>query len=108
MPHAELKYSNDLAIDAQAILAKIEETIHSHDSGSGACKGRAYPADIFHHTHLIVEISMLTKPHRDAAFTDALVSDLEAAIKSFVSQSCHFSLSLDYSTGAYVTNLHAP
>lgn len=106
MPHAELKYSSDLEIDAGAVLAAIEQTIQRHDAGSGECKGRAYPADVFHHTHVIVSLSLLQKPHRDAAFTTALVQDVEAVVKSMIPQSCFFSLALDYSSGVYVTNRH--
>lgn len=106
MPHAELKYSSDLEIDAGAILAAVEQTIQRHDAGSGECKGRAYPADQFHHTHLILSVSMLTKPHRDKAFTDALMQDIERVVKSKIGQSCYFSFALEYSTSAYVTNWH--
>ena len=106
MPHAELKYSSDLQIDASAVLAAIEAVIQRHDAGSGDCKGRAYPADQFHHTHLLVSLGLLQKPHRDAAFTKALMDDIEATVKSMIPQSCFFSLGLDYSSGAYVTNRH--
>ena len=45
MPHADIKYSSDLNINAEEILQVIEETILGKDTGAGACKGRAYPAD---------------------------------------------------------------
>lgn len=106
MPHAELRYSSDLEIDAAAILARIEEVIQAHDAGSGACKGRAYPADRFHHTHCLVSLGLLRKPHRDAAFTQALMADVEAAVKALIPQSCYFSLGLDYNEATYVTNRH--
>ena len=105
MPHAELKYSSDLNIDANAILQTIETTIQSHDS-AGACKGRAYPTDQFNHTHILVDISMLTKPHRDKPFTAALIADLEHAIKAQIHQPCAFSLMLTYTGDTYITNMH--
>ena len=106
MPHAELKYSSDLKINAVAILADIEQMILQHDAGSGECKGRAYPTDYFHHSHMILEISMLTKPHRDDAFTAALMEDLEQLVKAHIPQSCYFSLVIAYNKGAYATNFH--
>ncbi|NRB04111.1 MAG: hypothetical protein HRU30_12700 [Rhodobacteraceae bacterium] len=106
MPHAELKYSADLEIDAEAILAEVEAVILRHDDGSGECKGRAYPATAFHHSHVILELSLLSKPHRDEAFTNALLTDVEHAVKARIGQRCFFSLSLNYSTGYYVTNEH--
>ncbi|KIC37921.1 hypothetical protein [Leisingera sp. ANG-M7] len=106
MPHAELKYSSDLDVDAEAILAEIETVILEHDSGAGACKGRAYPAGQFRHTHITVSVALLTKPHRDEAFSRALLADLESRIKARLHQPCEFSLGLSYSTPLYVTNFH--
>ena len=108
MPHAELKYSSDLDIDAPGILRAIEERINVHDTKAGACKGRAYKAEDFHHTHLLVEVSMLTKPHRDDAFTIKVRDDLERAIKACLSQRCYFSLAINYSDPFYVTNEFLP
>lgn len=108
MPHAELKYSADLQLDARAILAAIETSILTHDPDSGACKGRAYPTDQFHHSHLLVSISMLTKPHRNKAFSTALISDLEAVLKGYLKQGCFFSLSLTFSDDLYITNEFTP
>ncbi len=106
MPHAELKYSADLPIDAPAILQAIEETIQKHDAGSGSCKGRSYPALHFHHSHMLVEVALLTKPHRDQAFSDALMVDLESVVKSYIPVSCYFSLEISYSGDTYMTNMH--
>ncbi|MCB4454785.1 hypothetical protein [Leisingera sp. McT4-56] len=107
MPHAELKYSSNLDLDAEAILAEIETVILEHDGGAGACKGRAYPADRFHRTHITISVALLSKPHRDEAFSNALLADLESRIKARLHQPCEFSLGLNYSTPFYVTNFHA-
>lgn len=106
MPHAELKYSSDLEIDAATILAAIEAVILEHDTGAGACKGRAYPADQFRHSHIAVSVALLSKPHRDEAFSRALLADLESRIKAQLRQPCEFSLGLSYSTPFYVTHFH--
>ncbi|MFK7880277.1 hypothetical protein [Roseobacter sp.] len=106
MPHAEIKFSSDLSFDAVAVLRVIETTILEHDDGSGACKGRAYPTDLFHHSHCLIAISMLRKPHRDTAFTARLLDALELAIKQQIKEPCYFSLVLDYSPMTYVTNTH--
>ena len=108
MPHAELKFSSDLDLDAAALLREIEEIILRHDAGAGECKGRAYPTDIHHHTHLLLEVSMLTKPHRDDAFTKALLSDLEASLRAHLTQPCFLSYGIRYSDENYVTTSHPP
>lgn len=106
MPHADIKYSADLAFDGPAMYQAIESTILSHDSGAGDCKCRSYPTDQASHTHILVEVSMLTKPHRDKAFTLALRDDLEKAIKAQLAQACFFSLALSYTDDIYLTNFH--
>lgn len=106
MPHAELKHSQDLVFDAGDVFAAIEETIQRHDPGAGECKGRAYPSDRFRHSHMLVVITMLSKDHRDDAFTKALMADIEAEVKGRLHQDCFFSLLIEYSTSYYVTNTH--
>ena len=104
MPHCELKYSEDLNLNAEAILARVEDTINAHDANAHECKGRAYPAAQYHRSHLLVTVSLLTKPHRDQVFTKALMLDLERNIKAELSRSCFFSLLIEYSPAYYVTN----
>ena len=106
MPHAEIKYTQELALDTMAILAEIEQIILRHDPASGACKGRAYPCSESHHPHFHLNILMLEKPHRDASFTAGLMKDVEEAVKAHIHQSCYFSFGLDYSGAFYVTNEH--
>ena len=108
MPHAEIKYSTDLSIDAGKILRVIEERINQIDPAAGACKGRAYPAEVFHHSHILIEVSMLTKEHRDDEFTKRVRDALEAAIKQCPRQPCYFSLAINYSDEFYVTNTFVP
>lgn len=108
MPHAELKYSSDLDLDATALLREIEETILRHDAGAGECKGRAYPSAIHHHTHLLLDVSMLTKSHRDDAFTKALLADLEISLRKHLMQPCFLSFGIRYSDENYITTSHQP
>ena len=108
MPHANLSYSADLRFDAPAMLQQIEDILNAHDPESGSCKGRAYPAETFLHSHILIRISMLSKPIRDAAFTARLLGALEPALKAHLTQDCYFSLAIDYSGPTYVTNDHRP
>ena len=106
MPHADLKYSPDLSFDPQAMFATIEHIILAHDSASGDCKCLSYPAEASNHTHLLIEISMLTKPHRDVNFTRALRDAVAAAVKNHLQQSCYISLAIRYSDAMYLTDRH--
>lgn len=108
MPHAELKYSSDLNLDAEALLRDVERIILAHDAGSGKCKGRAYPADNFNHSHCLLNVSMLSKTHRDSVFTKALLRDLEAEMSRHLHQICFLSLGIQYSDENYITTEHVP
>lgn len=108
MPHADLKYSADLEFDVETVMEVIEKVLQDHDDTAGACKCRAYPSDIFRHRHLLVEIAMLPKAHRDTAFIQALRDDLEVAIKAHLRQPLAFSMAIRLNDGNYITNLHEP
>ena len=88
------------------MFAAIEHTILSHDSGSGDCKCRSYPAEASNYTHQLIEISMLTKPHRDGAFTRTLRDAIAAAVKHHLTQSCYISLAITYSDATHLTDRH--
>ena len=106
MPHCELHYSDDLGIDAHSLLVEIERVVNEHDPSARECKGRAYPTSIYHRPHLKVTVYILTRPYRNAAFTQALMADLETRIKARITKSCYFSLVIEYSPEYYVTNEH--
>ncbi|WP_298261500.1 hypothetical protein [uncultured Litoreibacter sp.] len=103
MPHAEIKYSADLTLDTQAMMALIETTIANHDSGAGAVKSRAFQVGDYKHSHVIINITLLPKAHRDADFMNALMGDLSAGLKGVVDQPCAFSLELSFNGPYYHT-----
>ena len=108
MPHAELKYSGDLNLDADAVLREIEAVIQRRDAGAGVCKGRAYPTDRFNHTHCLLTVSMLTKPHRDEAWTAELLAELKAALGVLLEQRCYLSIGIEFTGSSYITAEHLP
>ena len=105
MPHCDLHYSDDLDIDARALLAQVEAVILRHDPQSGETKGRAYPATTFHHRHLKATVSLLSKPHRDAAFVAALQRDLRDVLGEALPRPCWLSIDVTFSTPNYQTEL---
>ncbi|MEL6888435.1 MAG: hypothetical protein AAFO86_06975 [Pseudomonadota bacterium] len=105
MPHCALHYSDDLDVDVAALLAEVEAVILRHDPGAGDTKGRAYPAPVFHHTHLKAEVALLAKPHRDAAFVAALQTDLTAVLGRDLPRPCWLSIDISFSTSNYHTEL---
>lgn len=101
MPQADLKYTADLEFDALALFADIEATIARHDSGAGGVKARAYPATVFQHSNLILEVAILNKPHRDAAFRKALLADLAALMDRYLPSGTERAVELRFSGEDY-------
>jgi len=106
MPHVEIKYSDNLDINTKEIFDVIEGVINKKDSSAGECKSRAYPCAEYKYTHILISISLLSKPHRDKEFTLQLSNELERAIKLHLKQSLYFSLNIEYSLAYYTTNIH--
>lgn len=104
MPHAEIKYSADLNLDTQGMMGLIETTIGNHDSGAGAVKSRAFKIEDYRHSHVIINITVLPKAHRDTAFMNALLKDLSAGLKAQIDQACAFSLELHFNGAYYATD----
>ena len=63
MPHADIKCTSDLDIDVKTLMSTIEEIILQLDPKSGVCKGRVIRIDEYHHSHLNVELRMLSLIH---------------------------------------------
>jgi 5-carboxymethyl-2-hydroxymuconate isomerase len=106
MPHVEIKYSDNLDIDAKEVFDVIEGIINKKDLSAGVCKSRAYPCSEYKYSHILITVSLLTKPNRDEEFTFALSRELEESIKLYIKQSVYFSLNIEYSLAYYTTNIH--
>ena len=106
MPHVEIKYSDNLDIDTHKIFDAVEKTINQNDMSAGECKSRAYPCSQYKYSHVLVTVSLLTKPNRDNVFTQNLSREIETAIKAHLKQSLYFSLNIEYSLDYYTTNIH--
>lgn len=103
MPHVEIKYSNDVEFSVNGLFEAIETTINELDSSAGVCKSRAYPAVNYKHTHIMIDIWLLPKPHRDQAFNQLLLEELQKVIRNQISENCYVSLQLYYRDTNYRT-----
>lgn len=103
MPQAELKFSNDITIDVAHIFKSIDSEISNFDPSAGACKCRAYPATEFLHTHVLLNIRLLRKPHRDEAFMNTLLNKLKSILESAVPNGCSYAVDLSFFSGYYLT-----
>ncbi len=106
MPHIDITYSADLELPTGEMFGFVEDTINTLDPGAGVCKSRAWPCADYRHSHVAISIALLPKPHRDQAFLGHLLGELETGLKRLIPVSCYFSLGIDFSPGAYVTDIH--
>ncbi len=103
MPHAELRFSTDLNVDADVILRGIEAILQKRDDTSGDCKGRAFRADVSLHPCMYVHVSLLPKAHRDAAFMTSLRAELYEFIAAHLPRPCWLSMDVEFSGADYRT-----
>lgn len=103
MPQVECHYSNDLQLDCKSLFCNIEKTINAADSSAGICKSRAYPIKDYLHTHILIRVLVMQKPHRDSAFMQQLQQNLVDAVTPLLPDNCAWSLSLEFSSQYYTT-----
>ncbi len=104
MPQVELKFSNDITLDVRKIFKSIEQEINKLDDSAGACKSRAYPIAHFLHTHVLMSVSVLQKPHRDELFMNTCLKQLEAILEATVPNGCYYAVDLFFSGNYYSTH----
>ena len=103
MPHLEIKYSNDIDLDVNVLFEGIEALINVLDPSAGVCKSRAYPSLNFRNSHVMVDLWLLPKPHRDSAFTQSLLNGIKGCVMKQIPKSCYVSLQLYYRDANYLT-----
>ncbi len=103
MPHVEIKYSADIEIDVRSLFNQIESAINKLDPSAGVCKSRAYPAVSYKHSHVMIDIWLLPKPHRNHIFTQSLLKKLRDCINEQVANRCYISVQLYYRDDNYAT-----
>ncbi|NIZ13663.1 hypothetical protein [Phaeobacter sp. HF9A] len=103
MPQADLYYSADLALDGARLLATVETVIQTSDSSAGACKGRAFAVEVTHHRHVLLQVALLEKPHRDSAFLTALQNELARQIAPQLPESCGLGIELRFLSPQYLS-----
>lgn len=96
MPQADLFFTADQTIAAVDTLRSIEAAISAMDVTAGACKGRAHRVADFHHSHVLLRLSMLPKDYRDAAFATELGKRLAAVLQEAVSAECAINVQVRF------------
>jgi hypothetical protein len=106
MPQLDLKYSASLNLDVTELFSVVEKTLIQLDGSAGHCKCRAYPSDQYQHTHILCQVSILNKPHRDESFMQECLLQLEKVIAQFIPKGCHYAVELKFSSEYYSTHLN--
>lgn len=104
MPQVELKYSDDLLIEADSIFSHIERALNEIDPTAKVCKSRALSVSQYLHSHLFLEVKLLRKPHRDAAFMQRCLKMLDDLIKPYIPLNTYYSINLEFMGEYYVTD----
>jgi len=103
MPHLEIKYSADIQLNVEFLFDQIESAINQLDSSAGVCKSRAYAAQSYKHSHVMIEVWLLPKQHRNQAFTHALLKEIKDCVMRQITNGCYVSVQLYYRDTNYAT-----
>ena len=104
MPQINMLYSSDIkTVDFHKFFSDMEVIINEHDPSAGICKSRAYPADIYLHTHIDVSVFLIKKKHRDEKFMRELQEKLISVCKDHIPLNCLYSINLTFSGDYYFT-----
>ena len=103
MPQLDVLHSNDVTLEFEPLFQSIENTLNELDPSAKMCKSRAYPAPHFLHTHVLVKIGLLKKPHRDQAFMENCLQTLKQAIEPYIPEGCYYAIDLSFSEPYYLT-----
>lgn len=104
MPQVELKYTNDLFIEAEMVFSHIETALNDIDSTAKTCKSRAFCMTQYLHSHVYLEMKLLRKPHRDADFMQACLKMLDDLIKPYIPLNTYYSINLEFMGEYYLTD----
>ena len=108
MPHADIKCTTDVDIDAKTLMSDIEEIILQLDPNSGVCKGRVIRIDEYHHSHLNIKLRMFASKERDVDFSNQLISRVDQKAKLLMKSAAHVTVKLEFSPVTYLTGFHNP
>ena len=103
MPHVEVKYSKDINLKIDDLFNSIEGIINKVDPSAGVCKSRAFPTQFYKHSHVLLELWLLPKDHRNQAFTESLLTSIEQLLKRQLPKDCYTSVQLYYRDTNYRT-----
>lgn len=103
MPHLEIKYSADIKLDHKFLFDQIESMINQLDPTAGVCKSRAYPTDDFKNSHVMIDLWLLPKKHRDHAFSQTLLTNLKTFVNNLIGDHHFVSIQIHYRDDNYIT-----
>jgi 5-carboxymethyl-2-hydroxymuconate isomerase len=103
MPHLEIKYFANIKLDTKCLFDQIESAINKLDSSAGGCKSRAYSDKSYKHSHVMIDVWLLLKQHRNQAFTQSLFKEIVDCVKRQIANHCYVSVQLHYRNVNYIT-----
>lgn len=103
MPQADLYVTADQNVPGAEMLAAIEDVIAGFDSGAGACKGRLHVVEVYHHSHVLLRLSMLPKDYRDGDYAKELGKRLAEVIRPCGVSPCAMGVNISFDLVNYTS-----
>ncbi len=101
MPQAELNYTANIHLNAEEVLVEIERVISNFDPNAGACKGRAFKVSEYNHSHILLNLAVMPRPHRNSEWIDRLGNLLEQTLYEHIQEPCHLAIEIRFLSENY-------
>lgn len=103
MPQCDVFYSDDVEMDFEPMFQAMENKLNEQDPSASLCKSRAFKSDRFLHTSVLIRVALLPKSHRDQAFMQQCLENMEHVVKPFVPEGVYYAVELVFSSEYYLT-----
>ena len=103
MPHLEIHLTKDIKVDLDALFAGVETILNEFDQTAGICKSRAYIAEYYKYSHVMINLYLLPKKHRDKAYFTNLLEQLKKYVMRCIPVDSYLSLQIYFRDEYYFT-----
>ncbi len=103
MPHLEIHLTKDIKVDLDVLFAAVETILNEFDQTAGVCKSRAYIAEYYKHSHVMINLYLLPKKHRDDAYSKNLLDHLKEYVRGYIPFDSYLSLQIYFRDEYYLT-----
>jgi hypothetical protein len=103
MPQVDIQYSSEPNLDLDKICTVVNDTIEELDGPGRDCKIRTHTATASSQPSMFINIGLLEKPYRDAAFQKKLIDSVMKNIAPLINSGASLAVNIYFLNNAYMS-----